>query len=58
MNFDGTIQEVELAMITSSSASVSISANTFCFSDRFSGVHSYTKKHVMLMTLVPTGTKE
>ena len=40
VNLDGTIQEVELARIISSSAYWSISANTFCFSERFSGVHS------------------
>ena len=43
MNLEGTIYEVELARITSSSASESSSENTFCFSDRFSGVHSFTQ---------------
>ena len=41
------MQEVELAMMTSSPANWSISENTFCFSLRFSGVHSY---NIMMYT--------
>ena len=55
---DGMIQEVELARMTSSSASESSSEKTFCFSDRFSGVHSYTYSimsksfHQLLVTMI------